>query len=435
MGNRDYEAGPRHSGSRSSYSSGGRRSTPSRSASRGRSSSRGAGNASRPRREPLRDNYYYEEPPRGWREGDQFQDISSYSSPRKRRGDQQTRENQRSDRRNGRGVKKKGSVGKKIAVTFLVLLILIGGGLFYVFGYLLNGLTMTSITKDPDELGIQAGVMSDSKITNIALFGLDARENEDVGRSDALMILTVDQRHGKLKITSILRDSEVIIDGYGSDKITHAYAYGGPELAIKTLNQNYNLDIEDYVTVNFIQMAEIVDAFGGVEINVTDDEMTEINNNLAMQQAESADANILDSDYLSQSGDLLLNGNQAVAYARIRHLDSDDVRASRQQEVLMGLVERLKSKNILEYPNLIRKVMPMCETSLDFGDIMGMAPFMLTDFQMETMSIPGEEEQPYGDYNDAGAWVYRYDIGAASQHISRFIYEEDSPYYTGSSAE
>ena len=137
--------------------------------------------------------------------------------------------------------------------------------------------------------------MSDSKITNIALFGLDARENEDVGRSDALMILTIDQRHGKLKITSILRDSEVNIDGYGSDKITHAYAYGGPELAIKTLNQNYNLDIEDYVTVNFIQMAEIVDAFGGVEINVTDDEMTEINNNLAMQQAESADANIVDS--------------------------------------------------------------------------------------------------------------------------------------------
>ena len=428
MGYRDYENTPRHSGNRSTRGDS-RRAVPSQSSSRSRSSSRSS--TSRPRREELRDNYYYEEPPRNWREGDQFQDISSYSSPRKRREDQRTMESQR---RSG-GRKKKGSLGRKIAVTFLVLLILIGGGFFYVFGYLLNGLTMTTITKDPAELGIQDGVMSDSKITNIALFGLDARENEDVGRSDALMILTIDQRHGKLKITSILRDSEVNIDGYGSDKITHAYAYGGPELAIKTLNQNYNLDIEDYVTVNFIQMAEIVDAFGGVEINVTDDEMTEINNNLAMQQAESADANIVDSDYLSQSGDLLLNGNQAVAYARIRHLDSDDVRASRQQEVLMGLVKRLKSKNILEYPNLIRKVMPMCETSLDFGDIMGMAPFMLTNFEMETMSIPGDEEQPYGAYNDAGAWVYRYDIAAASQHISRFIYEEDSPYYTGSSGE
>lgn len=427
MGNRGYENGPRHSGSRSGWSGSDRRSTAARGAAR----SRGSSVSGRPRREELRDNYYYEEPPRGWREGDQFQDISSYSSPRRRREDQRRPSGRDASRR----TRKKSSVGKKIAVTFLVLLILVGAGFFYVFGYLLNGLTMTSITKDPVELGIQDGAMSHSQIKNIALFGLDAREDEDVGRSDALMIMSVDQKHSKLKIISILRDSEVIIDGYGSDKITHAYAYGGPELAIKTLNQNYNLDIEDYVTVNFIQMAEIVDAFGGVEINVTDDEMTEINNNLAMQQAESNDAKILDSDYLSQSGDLLLNGNQAVAYARIRHLDSDDVRASRQQEVLMGLVKSLKSKSVLDYPELIRKIMPMCETSLDFGDIMGMSPFMLTDFEMETLSIPGEEEQPYGDYNDAGAWVYRYDITAASQHISRFIYEEESPYYAGSSAE
>ncbi len=77
----------------------------------------------------------------------------------------------------------------------------------------------------------------------------------------------------------------------------------------------------------------------------------------------------------------------------------------------------------------------MCETSLDFGDTMGMAPIMFTNFEMETLSIPGEEEQAYGDYNDAGAWVYRYDIQAAAQHISRFIYEEASPYYTGSSEE
>lgn len=426
MGNREYDSGPRHSGSRSSRS-GSRR--PSQSSARSRSGSR---TVSRPRREELRDNYYYEEPPRRWREGDQFQDISSYSSPRKRREDRWSGDSQR---RGNRSPKKKSSAGKKIAITFMVLLILVGGGFFYVFGYLLNGLTMTSITKDPAALGIADGTMSHSQIKNIALFGLDARENEDVGRSDALMILTVDQKHGKLKITSILRDSEVIIEGYGSDKITHAYAYGGPELAIKTLNQNYGLDIEDYVTVNFIQMAEIVDAFGGVKINVTDDEMTEINNNLAMQQAESYDAKIVDSDYLSQSGDLLLNGNQAVAYARIRHLDSDDVRASRQQEVLMGLVQQLKSKTVLEYPGMVHKVMPMCETSMDFGDIMGMAPFMLTNFETETMSIPGEEEQPYGAYNDSGAWVYRYDVTAASQHISRFIYEEASPYYTGASAE
>lgn len=430
MGNRDYERGGRHSAPRDSgrQVSSGRRSTPPRRTTRSSQA------PSRPRREALRDNYYYEEPPRGWQEGDQFQDISSYSSPQKRRADQMAMERQRRSSQASSSrprKKKKGSVGRKIAVTFMVLLILVGGGFFYVFGYLLNGLTMTSITKDPDILGIQEGVLTDSSVKNIALFGLDARENETTGRSDALMILTVDNRHDKLKITSILRDSEVSIDGYGYDKITHAYAYGGYELAINTINRNFNLDIEDYVTVNFIQMAEIVDAFGGVELNITEDEMNEINNNLSMQQLESADANIQDSDYLHQSGDLLLNGNQAVAYARIRHLDSDDVRASRQQEVLMALMKSLKSKSKLEYPGLIRKIMPMCETSLDFGDIMNMAPIMFTDFQMETLSIPGEEEQAYGAYLDSGAWVYEYDLTAASQHISRFIYEEKSPYYTG----
>lgn len=415
MGYRDNQRTPRHSAPES-----GRRTGTSRRTS-----------TSRPRREPLNDHYYYEEPPRS-RGNDQFEDISSYSSPKRRREDQRALEQQR---RSGRSSRKKMGAGKKVAIGLLVVLILVGAGFFYVFGYLLNGLTMTSITKDPEALGIQDGVLTDSSIKNIALFGLDAREDENVGRSDALMILTVDNKHDKLKLTSILRDSEVQIDGYGSDKITHAYAYGGPELAIKTLNQNFNLDIQDYVTVNFIEMAKIVDAFGGVDLTITEDEMTEINNNLSMLYLESSDAEIQDSDYLHESGEVHLNGNQAVAYARIRHLDSDNVRASRQQEVLMALVQSLKGKSKLEYPGLIRKVMPMCETSLDFGDTMGMAPIMFTNFEMETLSIPGEEEQAYGDYNDAGAWVYRYDIQAAAQHISRFIYEEASPYYTGSSEE
>ncbi len=330
MGYRDNQRTPRHSAPEI-----GRRTGTSRRTS-----------SSRPRREPLNDHYYYEEPPRS-RGNDQFEDISNDSSPKRRREDQRALEQQR---RSGRSSRKKMGAGKKVAIGLLVVLILVGAGFFYVFGYLLNGLTMTSITKDPEALGIQDGVLTDSSIKNIALFGLDAREDENVGRSDALMILTVDNKHDKLKLTSILRDSEVQIDGYGSDKITHAYAYGGPELAIKTLNQNFNLDIQDYVTVNFIEMAKIVDAFGGVDLTITEDEMTEINNNLSMLYLESSDAEIQDSDDLHESGEVHLNGNQAVAYARIRHLDSDNVRASRQQEVLMASVQSLKGKSSWSIP-------------------------------------------------------------------------------------
>lgn len=389
-----------------------------------KSSSRREIREGRPRREPLRDNYYYEQPPR--RQSQDFEDISSYSSSRKRREEER-----------GKGRKeKKGRGWKKGLAVFLVLLILAGGGFIYVFGYMLGGLTVRNITKDKAELGIHEEAQTDGQIKNILLFGLDARENQDEGRSDAMMILTVDNKHGKLKLTSILRDSEVSIDGYGSDKLTHAYAYGGPELAIRTINQNFHLDIQDYVTVNFFQMAEIVDAFGGTRVHVSYEEMNEINANLALLQSESYDANILDTDYLYEDGDLLLNGNQAVAYARIRHLEGgDDVRASRQQNVLKGLVEQMRGKSKLEYPELIHQVMPMCETSLDFMDIMGMTPIMFTDFTMETLAVPGEEENAYGEYNDEGRWVYLYDLELASQHINRFIYEEDSPYYSAPAEE
>lgn len=395
------------------------RRTPSHSASRRR------GSTPPPRRQRLDDGYYYEEPSRrrgGYDDYDDFEDISSYSPEAAGRRKRDRREQQRMGRQAGR------KKGKKGWIAFLLVLLILGGAVWYLYGFLLNGLTMKSI--NVDNLGISDSAMSHQDVKNIALFGLDAREDVDEGRSDALMILTVDNVHKKLKLTSILRDSLVSIEGYGNDKVTHAYAYGGPELAIKTLNQNFHLDIQDYVTVNFFQMAEIVDAFGGTQVNITYDEAMEINNNLSMLAAESSDANISESDFIYEEGDVVLNGNQAVAYARIRHLDSDDMRASRQQKVLEGLVAQLKTMNKLQYPDLIRKVAPMCETSIDLGDMLSMSSLAFSDMTMETLSIPGEEEAATDGYTDSGAWVYVYDLEAASQHISRFIYEENSPYST-----
>ena len=127
----------------------------------------------------------------------------------------------------------------------------------------------------------------------------------------------------------------------------------------------------------------------------------------------------------------LLNGNQAVAYGRIREIDSDDARVSRQQRVLQALVAQLKKKNIFQYPGLVREVAYHCETSLGAGKLLSLSPIVLRGLSLETLSIPGEEEAPYGGYTDSGSWVYIYDTELAAQHISRFIYEEDSPYYTG----
>ena len=437
--------------------------------SQGRHASRDRQQPAR-RREPLRDNYYYEEPSRGGDSFDQFEDISSssggyrqdfedissYSSSRKRQEDQRElrsaarrEERRKTDTRQGRGEaqrshkppKKKKSPARRVLGVCLALLVVALVGLAGAFLFVLSGLQVAPLTGD---LGTGSSAYTDSMVKNIALFGVDARDDSNEGRSDVLAVLTVDNRRGKLKLTSILRDSQVYIDGYGYDKATHAYAYGGPELAIRTLNQNFHLDITDYVTVNFAEMAQIVDAFGGVEIALTADEKREINRNLwdLSQETEGvirhtdfmADANgqvvdLLGSTYSDSTE--LLNGNQAVAYGRIREIDSDDARVSRQQQVLQALVAQLKKKNIFQYPGLLREVAAHCETSLGAGELLSLSPIVLRGLRLETLSIPGAEEAPSGSYTESGAWVYVYDTEQAAQHISRFIYEEDSPYWNG----
>lgn len=418
------------------------------------------------RREPLRDNYYYEESRQDQRRGGStgFQDVSSYSSSKRRQEDRKELERQR---------KQGMSRGKKaVLIICAVFVLLIAGGLWYIFGYVLKDLNVRPINREKiafgDDFSTPAGqeelpVVLDDSIKNIALFGVDNRGGGFTGRSDAIMVISVDNKHGKIKMISFLRDSCVDISG-SYDKLAHAYAYGedeGAELAINTLNRNFRLNIEDYVTVNFARMAEIVDACGGIDLELTAQEVQHINKNLwslivdveeeiAIDKENGAyekrsdyafisDADIIaniygnknvdSADYEYEGGKYHLNGNQAVAYGRIRYIDSDDMRAVRQQNVLKALIQQIRGKSKLEYPEMIRKILPMCETSLDFGDMVGMLPILFTNFTMETMNIPGETEEPSGGYVRSDCWVYLYDLVAATKHIANFIYESDSPYY------
>lgn len=367
-----------------------------------------------------------------------FEDVSSYSPV------------ERKKRRKGHRGR---TVLQCIAAFLCVLMILFGAGLIYISTDLIAELTTNTITKDPAALGFHEDAVVDDSIKNIALFGLDSRSSEFRGQSDVTMILTVDNRHGAIKMTSILRDSLVNIEGENfskehvdwNTKINAAYAVGGPELAIRTLNQNYGLRIEDYVTVNFVNMAAIVDAFGGVEMEVTAEEIEEINLNLRnlyweVEQQKQQDMAvgvydernypiILDSDYMTATGDVatyLLNGNQAVSYGRIRNIGSDFARVERQQKVLVGMVHQVKRLSITDYPSLIKNLMPYCETSLELDDIMSMVPILATDMDMESISVPDPEfETDLQDIN----YDLVYDLTEASKRISAFVFEEGSPYW------
>lgn len=383
------------------------------------------------RREPLNDNYYYEDP-------GGFEDISSYSSEQRRQADQASvrRRRQEAGRRQGpparrKPPKKKMSLGSKITLV-LVLLVIAGAG---VVVYMFMGLTTTTLHGN---LGADRSVRV-SGVKTIALFGVDSRDGVNEGRSDTTMVLAVDSRSHTLKMASIMRDCEVYIEDYGYDKLTHAYAYGGPELAIQTLNQNFDLDIEDYVTVNFYDMTEIVDAFGGVEITLTGEEMLEINRNLWALSREAEDegmkAPIEDSDYLPDiqgsanlidgeyaGGTYVLNGAQAVAYSRIRYIGGDGERTSRQHEVLIGLLKTAKERSILSYPSIVHGVMPHCETSLSAVDLAQLMPFALGHITTETNTFPTENEGLSYGQNANGLDVIWFDDDLMISHLHQFIY-------------
>lgn len=362
-----------------------------------------------------------------------FEDVSSYSSSKE----------YKKKKKNRRGR----TILKSILALFSVILIVAGGGMIYLSTGLLSGLNVVSINRDAIEQAIDSRATMDDSITNIALFGIDARDGSFSGLADSIIVISIDNKHGKIKMTSILRDSKVVVAGYGgSSKINATYSSvsypndGGPELAIRTINQNFLLNITDYVTINFTKLAEVVDAFGGTTVTLTDEEAYQTNKNLNSlmyeQIHDGLEQTITEEDFLPEDengdvkgGTLTLTGNQAVAYARNRS-DSDDNRADRQKKVLMGLFDRLANMSTSEYYSLADVVLPKCETSLDFSDIWSLAPILATDFEIEHLTIPGSSEAAYGaDQGDGIGWVYEYDLEAAAEHIDRFIYEDDSQYW------
>lgn len=382
-----------------------------------------------PRREALHDNYYYED-------GRQFEDISSYSSEQRRQVDRAAvkrtkNASARQPRTKDRQYRPKRRVSTGKVISWALLLLVAGGvGLFI---YMFMGLKVTSLDGDLAASAGQAGVKT------IALFGVDSRDGENEGRSDAVMVMAVDSRSHKLKMASFMRDSNVYIEGYGYDKLTHAYAYGGPELAVRTLNQNFQLDIKDYITVNFYDMTSIVDAFGGVELELTGDEMLEVNRNLWNLSREAEDvgakAPITNSDYFTATdgthnmidgeytgGKFLLNGAQAVAYSRIRYIGGDGERTSRQHEVLSGLLQRAKQRGVLSWPSIVHGVVPHCETSMGFIDMLKLAPFAAGHIEIESATFPGEAEGAYDSENGDGLYVMGFDEELMVQNLRQFIY-------------
>ena len=317
--------------------------------------------------------------------------------------------------------KKKKSLGLKIFIGFLCILIavvVVGGG--YIIG-LIN--KMDNVDLNKDNLGIVEDDLKEydnvNKIKNIALFGLDSTDGE-TGRSDSIMIATIDSVHNKLKLTSIMRDSYVNIDGYGMDKINHAYAYGGPELSIRTINENFGLNIEDFVSVNFSSLPVIIDILGGVDIEITSEELEHINNYI--DSLNSVEGTY--SSHVTSTGLNHLDGIQALAYSRIRYTSGGDYkRTERQRTVLEALFTKLTSASISSYNSLLNEVLPYIKTNMNTADILSLGT--------KVLGIGNNLEQdrfPRDGYGEGatinGIYYLTFDIETAKQQMRDYIFND-----------
>ncbi len=225
---------------------------------------------------------------------------------------------------------------------------------------------------------------NEEELYNILLIGSDRRDDSWNGNSDVMILLTVNENTQKLIMTSFMRDLYAEIPGYGTNKLNYAYAAGGAPTLVATLEDNYDLTIDNYAVVDFASMAEIVDLLGGVDIDVTEAEVSVVNDYLdAMDQSDLA---------LTYGGYQHLNGYQAVAYMRVRYVgDSDYERTERQRDVLTVLFENMKDKSAAELADLAQQVLALTE-----NDISAMKVLSLISSLTEYMNYTLEENRiPY----------------------------------------
>lgn len=326
--------------------------------------------------------------------------------------------------------------GKKALIITLVSIILVMAIMIGVVLGVIGNLTQDYNHQEIDDPEIDKIQPIDDKIMNIALFGIDSRDKDFTGLSDSIMVLSINKETGDIKLISIMRDSFVPMPDnkgktYKPNKINSAYSRGGAAYAIKTLNQNFGLDIKEYATVNFYGMAEIIDAVGGLEIDVL---KREINSAKGLNDCLTEQAMYLGLEkipYVTKPGLQVLSGIQAVAWARIRSVSTeqgtsnDYGRTDRQRVVMEKLLNKALSMDVSKYPALIKAMLPHMQTSLGFGEVLSLATDVLgKNVNFQQTRVPQQEyvinENNYISY--AGSVVY-YDLAFASKIIHAIIYD------------
>ena len=260
-------------------------------------------------------------------------------------------------------------------------------------------------------------------IENILLIVLDGTNDKFPKRSDTMIILTIDKLNKSLKLTSLARDTLVKIPGRGEEKLTHAYAYGQEELLMQTINENFDLDIKDYAVVNFKSFIDIVDIIGGVDINVNEKEIHHLNEVIK----ECYGVNHEDTkniEYTTSSGNHNLNGYQALAYARIRKLDTIYKRDERQRLILTNIAHKLSDVSISKYLQIAKSILRHIKVNIAFNKIIDLAfiAHELASYDISQLEFPISEYREEGRIGEKGTYVVKWDKNKNIELLHQFIY-------------
>lgn len=302
-------------------------------------------------------------------------------------------ESQEGGKKQGSGKRKKRRHGWKIFfVILLVLLIALVGIWYSLVNRAYNKMNYQEIESMADQ------PLKEEGITNVLLIGNDSRTQDGDGRSDAMILLSINNKSKTIYLTSLLRDMYVEIPGHKANRLNAAYAFGGAELLIETLKLNLGIEVNRYVQVNFQAFANLIDAVGGVDLELTNDEVRYVNGYLV-------EYNILENrpegtDYIdaTASGMLHLNGPQALAYCRNRYLGTDFGRTERQRKVLTAAIRQAPLELITSPDKLMEGIFPNLTTNLTKEECMGLsleAPKVIT-YEIVSSSVPIE-----GSYSNA----------------------------------
>lgn len=315
--------------------------------------------------------------------------------------------------------KKSWSTTKKVVLSLIMVLVILIGTVLGFYKHIKNKIY---VKKEPSISNNDSEFKEVEGITNVLLIGVDARDLDEPCRSDSMIIATLDNNNKKVKLTSLFRDTLVDIPGHGEAKLNSAYMLGGPELLIKTVKETYNVSIDKYIIINFWGFETIVDYIGGIEVDVKDYQLEELNKYIG----ESTGGNDCP---VEKTGIQTLNGKQALSYARIRYNVGDEYeRTDRQREVIFKVIEKLQNTKPSKYLGVMNTMLEYIKTNIDPLEALNMAYtiYKFPSLDVEQLQIPLVALSETRNYKELGS-VFLMDRLQNASILYNFIYENKYP--------